>query len=219
MLSTSRSSCSSLISSSSAPVTTRPPLLSKPSSRATAWAVSGWSPVIITGRMPASAHTAMACFGLRARRVDHPHQPEEGHAPLGVSRVTSCFGGDPQHAQRLARHRLRLVAGSAGGRRSSSGWAPVSVSTLSQPARITSGRALGVGRLALAGLVQGGHALGFGGEGDLRRAGELGVQGVFIQPGLGCGDDQRPFGGVALDIPAAVLALDQLRIRGQGCRA
>ena len=41
-------------------------------------------------------------------------------------------------------------------------------------------------------------------EWDLMYPGICSVEGIFLQPGLGRGDHQRPFGGIAFDIPAAV---------------
>ena len=60
-----RRSSSSLMASSAAPVTTCPALLTSPSVRPMAAAVSGWSPVIITVRMPADrqARTAPGTWG------------------------------------------------------------------------------------------------------------------------------------------------------------
>ena len=58
--STTSSKASEDIASNSRPLTTRSPGLSSPISLATAAAVAGWSPVIITVCMPAAWHSAMA---------------------------------------------------------------------------------------------------------------------------------------------------------------
>ena len=66
------------------------------------------------------------------------------------------------------------------------------------------GRALGIGHQACRGLVQRGHAFGFGGERDLVQAGELRIEVCLVQAGLGRGHHQRPFGGIAFDLPATI---------------
>ena len=73
-----RTSCAnsaSGIASSSAPVMAICPGSRMPSSLAIAVAVSLWSPVIITGRMPALRHRAMASFTSGRIGSIIPHMP------------------------------------------------------------------------------------------------------------------------------------------------
>ena len=55
-----------------------------PRSRAMATAVSGWSPVIMTGRMPAALQAATADLTAVARRVHQPDQAEKREIALDV---------------------------------------------------------------------------------------------------------------------------------------
>ena len=98
---------SSSIASSSAPVTARPSVR-MPSSRAIACAVSGWSPVIITGRIPA------CCARLRRRSRASgrggsiiPTRPRNVSSRSASSSVASDSPRDGEHAQRLAGQLLR----------------------------------------------------------------------------------------------------------------
>ena len=86
-----------------------PAVTSNPNSRATAWAVSGWSPVIITGRMPASfTHRDRGlCLRDEAGRSFRPVR-ERSFQFSAVSRVSIRFGSDRQNAQRLAGHALAM---------------------------------------------------------------------------------------------------------------
>ena len=53
-----------------------------PSSRAITAAVRGWSPVIISGRMPAPLRARDGVLRLGARRIDHADQPGEDEVLL-----------------------------------------------------------------------------------------------------------------------------------------
>ena len=91
-----------------------------PSSLAMATAVSLWSPVIITGRMPAAAALLDGGLDLRTHRVDHARQPQKAQILLqirpgslswaGASSQSRCSRG--QHPQRLVRHGLVAAPGS-----------------------------------------------------------------------------------------------------------
>ena len=64
--------------------------------------------------------------------------------------------------------------------------------------------------------MQGGHALGLGGEGDLVDARVGFVEVHFVQAGLGSRHYQGTLGRVAFDVPAVLcLAVDDMRIRSQ----
>ena len=92
-----------------------------------ATAVFLWSPVIITVRMPDVRHLAMASRDLRAGRVDHGHQADEGQVALdgfgrvGVRAPVEVPEGDGQDAEGLARSSRRWPSGSGRGPRRVSG--------------------------------------------------------------------------------------------------
>ena len=80
-----------------------------PRSFAIALAVTTWSPVIITGLMPAAAFLdGFARFG--AGRVDHADQTDQLKAAFEIFRsgfsgdFVDHLGGDRQHAQRAGTH-------------------------------------------------------------------------------------------------------------------
>ena len=156
--------CSSVIASSSAPVTTRPPFCSRPNSRATACAVTGWSPVIITGRMP-------ACFADRNRLLWLPGAadrsclpaPERSCRLAPFPALASGFVGNRQHAQRLARHLMRALPSDLRASGIIQRLQPICRSVADRRRlKITSGAPLEYAVNPVLGLVQGGHALGFG---------------------------------------------------------
>ena len=72
---------------------------------AMALAVTTWSPVIITTRIPACWHSATARMAFVARRVDDGHQPQQREAPgdIGVRQAgmawrAGCAGPRPARA-------------------------------------------------------------------------------------------------------------------------
>ena len=86
----------------------------KPASRATDIAVAGWSPVIMTTRIPARL-TPGDCFGdLRTNRVRHPHEAEELHLPL---RLPGSFRRSPPSISRRAKASTRGLGPPASPRR------------------------------------------------------------------------------------------------------
>ena len=81
--------------SSSRPVMAWLASVMMPSSLAMATAVSLWSPVIITGRIPAARHCGHGRLDLRTHRVDHAAQTDEAQillqsppAPVGRARLS-----------------------------------------------------------------------------------------------------------------------------------
>ena len=81
------------------PATTSPPPM--PSSRAMAAAVMGWSPVIMTGRIPAAAGLDGAPR-FRAWRVKYADQPDEGQALFDRDRLRCTTVGDGEHPHGVA---------------------------------------------------------------------------------------------------------------------
>jgi hypothetical protein len=135
--STSRSNASSLIASSSAPVTTRPPFRI-PSSRAIAAAVSGWSPVIITTRTPAPSHvrTAGAASGRGGSIM--ATRPRNVCSCSAVSSVAPAFEDTP--STRIASPAIPRAAATTRARAaSSSGTSPAAAASRVHVASTTSG--------------------------------------------------------------------------------
>ena len=87
-----------------------------PSSWAITAAVRGWSPVIISGRMPARLRACDGVPGFGARRIDHADQPGEHQVlfdtlvrmrgVLGKGVAGQPSAGDAERAQRLAGERF-----------------------------------------------------------------------------------------------------------------
>ena len=104
----------SSIFSSSAPVTARLPSCKIPSSFAIAAAVSTWSPVIITGRIPASRHSSIAAFTSGRTGSIMPHSPKKQSSCS--SRSASSLSGFfvqtlcPHASTRSARSAMDLFA-------------------------------------------------------------------------------------------------------------
>ena len=92
------------------------PSVAMPSSWAMTAAVRGWSPVIISGRMPARLRPRHGVLRFGARRIDHADQPGE-HQVLfdALVRRAACSAsassgsqraGDAERAQRLTGERF-----------------------------------------------------------------------------------------------------------------
>jgi hypothetical protein len=154
-------------------------------------------------------------FGLRPGRVDHPHQPQEGHLLLGAFQSDVCFGGHGQHSQGLGSHVPGGVQNSL-----PPGFIQYRFSFGGQVAGAGGQNyfrgAFGVGRHPLRLRVEGGHTFTFGGKGDFADAGERFIKLCFLQPGFGCRYYQRPFGGIAFHLPAADgFIVKDVGVRGQ----
>ena len=138
-----------------------------------ATAVALWSPVIITGRMPAWWQAWTASLHLRPRRVDHAHQADEGEIFLQFAKVRHPRqGGIPLYTPAASTRRAWLaiwvLASSTWVRASASrGWTPCRRMWVLRESS-TSGCPLDHDAVAAAGLgVDGGHALAGGVEGQL----------------------------------------------------
>jgi hypothetical protein len=93
------------------PVSVRAPSSQSPSSARWPRAVIGWSPVIITTRMPALRAASMAGFTSGRGRVDHPHEAGEHHVLLeglgGRGELVAALAlGHGEHPQRPPREAL-----------------------------------------------------------------------------------------------------------------
>ena len=140
MVSASRTSWSSDMASSSVPTTTRP-LRSRPSSRATAVAVTGWSPVIITGRMPARSQTAIASRASVRGGSIIPTSPSRVIPSAPDSSSVSAFVATA--STRSASHANAWATSTSAARPGSSrAWTPSTVATAAQPGRTFSGAPL-----------------------------------------------------------------------------
>ncbi len=150
-----------------------------------ACAVPGWSPVIITGVMPALRQSATACAAsgrggsIRAARPSRVSRSFRLRRGLGQ-------GGEPalgqgQHAVALAGEGLGLVQqGVAGQGFGAAGPEPVAATRQQHL-----GGALDQGQHAVVVPVQSGHQLAFAVERDFGQAGQVGFQRGLVQAGRG----------------------------------
>ncbi len=147
---------------------------------------------------------------LWARRVDHRHEAEQRHVGFGVGRGRRLLGRDRQHPQAIACHPLLdiLEPLAIGGRQRN--FTAGQELTAAAGDDVFSG-AFRVRHEVRCGAVQRGHAAAIRRERDFGDARLLVGQGGEVEPRLGCGDEERAFGGIAVDGPAAVSG-DQPRI-------
>ena len=137
-------------------------------------AVAGWSPVIMTGVMPAAMHSRTAAAASGRGGIDQADQPEQ--AQVAFERLGGAFRRqrgvvalrDRQHPQSARRHRLGPCQPRRRGRPPSRGIGAQRDHRL--------GRALGVGDEAAGRPVHGGHALALGVERMLQHARAVGLQ-------------------------------------------
>src|SRR4029453_14744699 len=217
------SSCSSGMAANSAPVMARP---SMPSSPAMAAAVAAWSPVIIRTRMPAVRHSAIAArasdlgastiptMANKVRSVTSPSRSPPGSKLLGsTSRWATTITRSPEAAMRslasVARWRLAWVTAADAHHR------PLRIPVGAPPRDQHVGGALDIAahhRLALGAghVVEGGHELVVGVEGDLGDPWVAGPGLLQVEPALGGQHDQGALGR----IPDQAVAV-QDRVRAQ----
>ena len=137
ILVTRRASSASSIASRSAPVTTSP-AARMPSSRATARAVVGWSPVIITTEMPARSQVAIASRASGRGGSIMPTRPRNVRSRCAFSgvasvRVATASTRNASSAIDCATARIRARPAA------SSGTAPPGAASHAQSATMTSG--------------------------------------------------------------------------------
>ena len=177
-------------------------------------AVSGWSPVIMIGRMPAPLARATASRASARGGSIMPIRPSKDEILLDrlVERVPqrASFGeraeGDAERAQRLAGQ--LLVDGRISARRASvSGRASSPTSSCEQRASSTSGAPLvntSSRSWRSASLCTVLISLRSEENGTSPTTREARVERLGLQPGLARRDDQRAFGRIALHRPASV---------------
>ena len=201
-----------------------------PSSAAITAAVRGWSPVIISGRMPARLARATASFASGRGGSIMPISPANTRScSTRSSGRATCSASASLVSQRAATPSVRSASagervvglqdlGPAGRRQR-----PTAVADhLEAAARQEHvGRALrehDAAALLLRVAVDRAHQLALGRERHLADARQPLVERVGAQPGLARGHQQRAFGGVPVHDPAAVALLDDGVVRPIGDR-
>ena len=116
-----------------------------PSVRAIASAVAGWSPVIITGVMPARQAFGNGGACLRARRIDEADEAEQVQVAVDIldrQVAVRAARREREHAQARGSHRFRALRAIARRRRpahsgSTASGAPFTVTRTSSPRSCT----------------------------------------------------------------------------------